>query len=51
MSSSLPPSVGAGSATPRELRSLRKRTLLSPAEEVLSIPFLSQRSVMSFLRQ
>ena len=51
MSSSLPPSVGAGSATPRELRSLRKRKLLSPAEEVLSIPYLSKRSVMSFLRQ
>ena len=30
---------------------LAKRTLLSPAEEVLAIPFLSQRSVLSFLAQ
>ena len=32
-----------------ELVDLDKRTLLSPAEEVLAIPYLSQRSVMSFL--
>ena len=30
---------------------LAKRVLLSPAEEVLAIPYLSQRPVMSFLRQ
>ena len=34
-----------------ELVTLDQRVMLSPAEEVLSIPFLSQRSVMSFLRQ
>ena len=34
-----------------ELVSLHQRTLLSPAEEVLAIPYLSKRSVMSFLRQ
>ena len=34
-----------------ELAALAARTCLSPAEEVLSIPFLYQRSVMSFLTQ
>ena len=35
----------------RELVLLAKRRHLSPAEEVLAIPFLSKRSVMSFLTQ
>ena len=35
----------------RERVQLAKRALLSPAEEVLGIPYLSQRSVMSFLFQ
>jgi hypothetical protein len=34
-----------------ELVALDQRTLLSPAEEVLAIPYLSQRSVMSLLWQ
>ena len=34
-----------------DLISLAERELVSPAEEVLAIPYLSQRSVMSFLRQ
>ena len=34
-----------------ELIALAERQVLSPAEEVLAIPYLSQRSVMSFLQQ
>jgi len=45
------PALIAHQARYAELVSLDRRVLLSPAEEVLSIPFLSERSVMSFLRQ